>query len=156
MSAKALAYASGCAIIGVPTFEALARQINCDARELAVIADAQKELLYMQPFIRNSSTENFAPVDDLKVVPARKWAERLRPHIVVSGPGVKIAEAWLREGVTAAPQEPSISGLLAVGYERFERGDRDDAAKLEPLYLRRSSAEEQWDQREADGVNGCR
>src|SRR6267154_1673026 len=42
MSAKMLAHAIGCALLGAPTFEVLARQAASTVRELVVIADAQR------------------------------------------------------------------------------------------------------------------
>src|SRR5688572_4071308 len=41
MSAKTLAYATGCALVGVETFAAIARQAPPEARSVAVLADAQ-------------------------------------------------------------------------------------------------------------------
>jgi hypothetical protein len=37
-----------------------------------------------------------------------------------------------------------VEALLALGLARFTAGQRDDPFVLEPLYLRGSSAEEQW------------
>src|SRR5437870_1737713 len=52
MSAKAFAYATGCALIAVDGFEAIARQAREEALEIAVIADAQQGRLYQQKFAR--------------------------------------------------------------------------------------------------------
>ena len=40
--------------------------------------------------------------------------------------------------------EPGPAALLEIGLERYRRGERDDVLAVEPLYLRPSSAEEQW------------
>jgi tRNA threonylcarbamoyladenosine biosynthesis protein TsaB len=50
MSAKVLAYATGCALLAVDTFAALARQSG--AKLVDVIADAQQERVYAQRFWR--------------------------------------------------------------------------------------------------------
>ncbi len=147
MSAKVLAYATGCALVGVPTFEVLARQVEATALELAVIADAQKEHLYVQAFTRGSAAERFSPVGDLTVVLGPEWARQIGRDVVVVGPGLGIAQRWLPPGTSTAVSEPTVAGVLAVGWERSLCGCRDDAARLEPLYLRRSSAEDQWDRR---------
>jgi tRNA threonylcarbamoyladenosine biosynthesis protein TsaB len=156
MSANALAYATGCALIGVPTFEVIARQVETPGRELVVIADAQQAQLYVQPFARGATAEQFAPAGELKVISGRAWAATLRPDVAVVGPGVRMAQPWLPAGTPTAMQEPLMSGLLAVGWDRYERGACADQARLEPLYLRRSSAEEQWDRRAPDGPTGSR
>jgi tRNA threonylcarbamoyladenosine biosynthesis protein TsaB len=156
MSAKMLAYATGCALIGAPTFEVIARQVKTAGRELVVIADAQWENLYAQPFSRNSATDRFKPTGELEVTPGPKWARNLLPDVGVVGPGVRIAAPWLPAGTPATLLEPAIGDLLAVGWERFEQESLEDPARLEPLYLRPSSAEEQWDRRASDGVTGSR
>src|SRR5829696_4340229 len=48
MTAKTLAYAVGCPLVGVPTFHVLARQAGGGLVE--VIADAQKDAIYHQAF----------------------------------------------------------------------------------------------------------
>ena len=39
------------------------------------------------------------------------------------------------------------AGGRVLGRDRAARGERDDPMAVEPLYLRPSSAEEQWDRR---------
>jgi hypothetical protein len=46
--------------------------------------------------------------------------------------------------VEADSLDPRPESLLALGLARYLRGERDDLWGLEPLYLRPSSAEEQW------------
>jgi tRNA threonylcarbamoyladenosine biosynthesis protein TsaB len=150
MSAKALAYATGCAVVGVPTFQVIATQTPVSESELEVIADAQQEKLYLQAHRRIAATQPFVSAGDLRVVPGREWATARRPNVAVTGPGLVKALPWLpKETVTAPPEtwQPTIGGLLNVGWELFRRGIRSDPLRLEPLYLRPSSAEEQWDRR---------
>ena len=148
MSAKTLAFATGCAAVGVPTLHVIARQVTHPASEVAVIADAQKDKLYVQRFRRGQLNEGFTPTDELTVVSGPDWAAGLRPDIAVAGPAIAKAAAWLPAGHTViggAQSLPTVSGLLAVGLDLYNRGVRDDPLRLEPLYHRRSSAEEQWD-----------
>src|SRR5262245_25636146 len=48
MSAKALAYATRCALIGVETFPAIARQAPPGCERLDVLGDAQQDKVYAQ------------------------------------------------------------------------------------------------------------
>ena len=50
MSAKTLAYATGCALLAVDTFAAIALQAGSVAPKIDVIADAQQEKIYVQQF----------------------------------------------------------------------------------------------------------
>jgi tRNA threonylcarbamoyladenosine biosynthesis protein TsaB len=150
VSAKALAYATGCAAVGVPTFHAIARQADVDGCEVEVIADAQQQKLYVQRFARLADGAPFAPAGELAVVVGRDWARERNPVTPVTGPGVRVAEAWLpapTPTVAADRREATIAALLAVGLERWQDGGPDDPMRLEPIYLRPSSAEEQWDRR---------
>jgi tRNA threonylcarbamoyladenosine biosynthesis protein TsaB len=150
MAAKSLAYAVGCAAIGIPTFQVLARQVDVPGLELVVVGDTQQEKLYVQRFARNSTSEPFLPANELAVVAGREWAREQRGKTVVVGPGFGMVREWLPPELGMPPsggQEPTITGLLAVGWEWYQRGVHDDPLQLEPLYQRRSSAEEQWDRR---------
>jgi tRNA threonylcarbamoyladenosine biosynthesis protein TsaB len=158
MSAKALAYAVGCAVVGVPTFEVIAQQADVTADRLDVIADAQQEKLYVQPFARPSPTAPFAPTASLAILAGRQWAGARSPATAVSGPGLRVAAKWLpAETPTASTvrRDPTLAALLAAGLLRWLDGQRDDPLRLEPIYLRPSSAEEQWDRRtDSPAVNG--
>jgi tRNA threonylcarbamoyladenosine biosynthesis protein TsaB len=150
MSAKALAFATGCAAIGVPTFDVIARQAEVAGLELEVIADAQQERLFVQPFARSQAANPFVSAGELTVLAGQVWAARRRHDVAVTGPGLCVAERWLAaNSPVARPDQrvPSSASLLAVGWERFQRGLRDGALPLEPIYVRRSSAEQQWDRR---------
>jgi tRNA threonylcarbamoyladenosine biosynthesis protein TsaB len=148
MSAKALAYATGCAVVSVPTFHAIARQASVPGRELEVIADALQGKLYVQAFGRTGDAGAFHPAGGLHIVSGREWANRRRPGCAVTGPGLRAAQSYLPPTTPAAPSvdwEPTLAGLLDVGWSRFVLGERDAVIGLEPIYLRPSSAEEQWD-----------
>lgn len=150
ISAKTLAFATGCAVVGVPTFLAIARQERRPALELAVVADAQKDRLYAQRFRRSSTDEDFAPSSELMIMAGPEWAAGLGPGVAVAGPGVAKAMSWLQPDMStsdALVAVPAVSGLLSAGMDLFSCGVRDDPLRLEPLYQRRSSAEEQWDRR---------
>src|SRR5690348_934718 len=48
MSAKALAYVTGCVFLAIDTFAAIARQAPVEAEQLDVLADAQQQNIYVQ------------------------------------------------------------------------------------------------------------
>ncbi|MBV8963914.1 MAG: tRNA (adenosine(37)-N6)-threonylcarbamoyltransferase complex dimerization subunit type 1 TsaB, partial [Hyphomicrobiales bacterium] len=57
MSAKAFAYATGCALVAVDTFAAIALQAPESVERLDVLADAQQGKVYAQTFARSSPRE---------------------------------------------------------------------------------------------------
>jgi tRNA threonylcarbamoyladenosine biosynthesis protein TsaB len=144
MSAKTLAYAVGCALIGVETFTAIAAQAPKEINRVDVLADAQQDKVYVQSFMREGT--DWRSVDELTVRPFAEWLELRRPEARVSGPGL---HRWTEQlpthvpVVDAALWEPRPETLLQMGLGRYTAGERDDPFALEPLYLRPSSAEEQ-------------
>jgi tRNA threonylcarbamoyladenosine biosynthesis protein TsaB len=140
MSAKVFAYAAGTALVAIDTFAAVAAQAPPEARPLDVIADAQKQKVYLQRFERG------APATSLTIRPVAEWLADA-PAPWVSGPGLRLYRGRLPPEVRAVEEslwEPRVESLLALGLRRWRAGERDDPFAVEPLYLRPSSAEEQW------------
>jgi tRNA threonylcarbamoyladenosine biosynthesis protein TsaB len=144
MTAKTLAYATGCALVAVDTFAAIARQAPDPAACVDVLADAQQDKVYVQSFARDSGA--WEPQNTLTIRAFAGWYAGLGEGVWVSGPGVRGHEKDLRGRllVDAELREPLPESLLHIGHERFQRGERDDLWTLEPLYLRPSAAEEKW------------
>jgi tRNA threonylcarbamoyladenosine biosynthesis protein TsaB len=148
MTGKALAYVTGCAIVGVPSFLVLARQAETHALNLIEVADAQQDRFYVQSFRRADRSEPFRPADELRIVAIESLIELSR-GAAVAGPGIEKVNQRLPVGATVAAgaQAATLEAFLSVGRELVDRGAGDDPLRLEPMYLRRSSAEEQWDRR---------
>jgi len=147
MSAKVLAYASGCAVLGIDTFAAIAHQTPAEAIDIDVLADAQQLNVYVQ---RWSRTCNGWTAQPLAIRPAKEWLAELSANVWVTGPGLAIFEAQVTNPrVAPAQREPQPASLLELGLDRWRRGEADDPWSLEPLYLRPSNAEENWDKRQS-------
>jgi len=148
MTAKTLAYAIRCTLLGIDTFAAIARQAPEQAGCVDVLADAQQGKVYVQGFFRVSGTDppGWRPRSDLAIKPFAAWLEELETDVWVSGPGVRAYEEKLRHRslVDASRREPLPESLLHLGLERLRLGECDDFWTLEPLYLRPSAAEEKW------------
>jgi tRNA threonylcarbamoyladenosine biosynthesis protein TsaB len=141
MSAKTLAYATGCPLIAIDTFDAIRRQAAENAAEIDVIADAQQGKIYVQRFGKHAKP--------LTILAFETWLESaLGEEVAVTGPGLEIFFDRIPAGVNVLPRESwyaSPAALLSLGLIRFAKGERDDPFAVEPLYLRASSAEEKWD-----------
>jgi tRNA threonylcarbamoyladenosine biosynthesis protein TsaB len=149
ISAKTLAFATGCVLLGIDTFHAIALQAPAEVLRLAVLADAQQDKIYVQTFRR---TENgFTPSDPLRVRPFAEWLADREPDSWVTGPGLHKWEKDIPAGIRVIEtkfREPQPEALLRLGLARYQAEEQDDPSTLEPLYLRPSSAEQQWRQRE--------
>jgi tRNA threonylcarbamoyladenosine biosynthesis protein TsaB len=141
MSAKAFAYATGCALIALDSFAVIAAQAPGDLSRLGVLADAQQDKVYVQEFERG------LPLGALTIQAWPAWLAAHAEPMAVCGPGLRKwvvhLPAWLRP-IEVGLWDPLPQTMLRLGMERYLRGERDDLWKLEPLYLRPSSAEEQW------------
>jgi tRNA threonylcarbamoyladenosine biosynthesis protein TsaB len=145
MSAKTLAYASGCAVLGIETFRAIAHRAPPEAAVVDVIADAQQQNVYIQRWRHAADEWRSEP---LKIGAYGDWVADLSPDVCVSGPGVELHESAIPSVNRRVPVEcrnSDPSSLLELGLRRWLRGEADDLWALEPLDLRPSSAEEKWD-----------
>lgn len=149
MSAKTLAYATGCTLIAVDTFAAIACQAPPVALAVEIIGDAQQEKLYVQRFLRPSAAQPLGATSPLGIEPFVTWQASLAKTSWVNGPGLEKFGKLLSHDAIAPPEAwyPQAQSLLQLALARLERGEKDDAFAVEPLYLRPSSAEEKWQQR---------
>lgn len=142
MSAKALAYATGCRLVAVPTFHIIAEQTPPDATTVEVVADALQGLVYAQRFQRNN--DEWRPANELHIEVATDWVKQLGDNGWVSGLGVALVEHLLPHDTTrveVARRTPDLEAMLRVGL-RLPALAAAELMRLEPLYLRGSSAEE--------------
>lgn len=147
MSAKALAYATGCRLVAVPTFAAIAEQAPAEAEELTVVADALQGMIYIQSFHRSET--GWAATDDLRIDRADAWLPRTPDDVWLSGPGVRVYPNLIPQAaklVSEADRDPRMESVWLAG-RRQPPVAREELFRLEPLYLRGSSAEEKAKQK---------
>jgi tRNA threonylcarbamoyladenosine biosynthesis protein TsaB len=143
MAAKTFAFATGCKLLAVETFLAIACQAPSELSDLAVIADAQQGKVYVQQF--SPSATSWEASSRLAIRSLGDWLSEPREERWLTGPGVSSYEARLPTGIRLVNEElrnPQADTLLRLGYERYAAGEKDDVWLVEPLYLRPSSAEE--------------
>jgi tRNA threonylcarbamoyladenosine biosynthesis protein TsaB len=144
MTAKTLAYALSKPLLAIPTFAIIAQQ--CYAADptlstLHVIGDGQQDRVYVKRYL--SSTES----EPLTIEPGDVWRSSLRPGDSISGPGLQVQQPQLPPYVqltTAALWQPQLHAQLILALQQAKKHQYADPFALEPLYLRVSSAEEQW------------
>ena len=146
-TARSLAFAAGCPVIGVPTFDALAAGAPADAAHVAVVRDARKGEVYFALYGRAGRV----------VAPCRRpvadAAAALPEGCLVLGEfrGSLVAAAKAR-GVRAGSPEDSVaraSVVARLGLAAFLEGGAPDPATVLPLYLQEPLAV-----RKGEGVRG--
>jgi tRNA threonylcarbamoyladenosine biosynthesis protein TsaB len=153
-AAKVLAYASGRPLVGFDSLEAVARNAPGDALRVAVVADAQRGDLYAADFAREAPGGPLVRRTPTRVEALADWAARLDPGTLVLGPAMELTR--VREAVPGhaltlpAVDEahwPDGRRLTILARDLWQGGRRDDPWFLEPHYLRRSAAEDQWERK---------
>jgi tRNA threonylcarbamoyladenosine biosynthesis protein TsaB len=145
MSAKALAYATGCSLIAVDGFAAMAAQAPVEVTQLDVIADAQQDRIYQQRFARSAGSPAMKAISPLAIIRFEDWVQSLSAGAWVCGPALRTFRTRLPAQVRTPDEhrwDPHPPILLALGLAKYLAGERDDSWMLEPLYLRPCSAEE--------------
>lgn len=155
MSAKALAYATGCRLVPVPTFHAIAERAPAEAEVLWVIADALQGQVYIQRFARSPEGRRLVPSESLRIDRAAESLPQLPSGVWVTGPGVSAYAGSIPQGCRVAHEaerEPSVESMYRAGLH-VAPVSREGLFTLEPLYLRGSSAEEKAKAKPAAGTN---
>ena len=141
-TAKALAYAWGIKIIGVPTLQALS--YNFPNAKVLPLIDAQKNRAYCQLF------ENFLPQSELAVKSIDEVVAevgKLDGEIFLCGDVLHKIKIPLPPNVILAPPNLKMPRASAVALCAEDLGKFDNVMNLEPLYIRRAEAEELWEKR---------
>ena len=141
-TAKALAYAWGIKIIGVPTLQAMA--YNFPASKVLPLIDAQKNRAYCQLFDKTSALSQLEvrPIDE-----AITWAGTLDGEIFLCGDVLHKIKIPLPPNVRLAPPHLRMPRASSVAICAGELGKVDNVMNLEPLYVRRAEAEILWEKR---------
>jgi tRNA threonylcarbamoyladenosine biosynthesis protein TsaB len=152
MAAKAIAYATGAALVSVDGLHAVALSAPPDAVTISVVADAQRSELYVADFVRYVSGGPVIRQGLTHIESESQWVARIDAGTFVIGPGLASVRlrASLPAGVVIGDPEmnyPEGCRLIELARESWSLGRRESPWLLEPLYLRRSAAEDQWDSR---------
>lgn len=148
-TAKALCWATAARLVGVSSFEIVARQTAAayDRKEPVAIAfDAGRGDVYAAVAIPDDTAATGWSVTAGDLVPAIRWLDSLPAGRRVSGPALALhAAAAEARGLALAAGSawwPSAGEAAAIAMLRAEAGLGDDPGALLPEYSRPSYAEE--------------
>lgn len=146
--AKTFAFATGCRLVAVDTLECVAAAAPEDVDQITVIADAQREQLFVGHYRRGDRDrcERLGPIEIVDFDAFCDWAvAQSSPHFAVTGPGLPRVVESLAESVRTLPEPVWIPGsthVARIGEQLAADGILTDPATVEPFYIRRSSAED--------------
>jgi tRNA threonylcarbamoyladenosine biosynthesis protein TsaB len=154
-AAKTLAYAAGKPLVALDSLEAIARNAPEDALKVAVAADAQRGDAYVAEFARETPRTPLLRQSPTRIEPVEPWANALEPGTLVLGPALdRLLPTWpgqVQLG-TLDQGHPDPARLIPLAREALEAGRLLDPFFVEPVYLRRSAAEDQWEARKGPSI----
>ncbi|WP_196593763.1 tRNA (adenosine(37)-N6)-threonylcarbamoyltransferase complex dimerization subunit type 1 TsaB [Pectinatus sottacetonis] len=150
-AAKMMAYTLKIPIIGVDIGEVLAYHYPVDNLYSAVFIDAQKNNVYFA--IYNWCSGILQCVENMQVLSlpeaVQKCESRDKQVIAMGDIVQKKQDVFLNcsNTVVAPPYRvmPCAANTAFAGLEKLKRGEVSNVMNMEPLYIRRSEAEELWE-----------
>ncbi len=150
--AKTFAYATGCRLIAVDTFAAIAEAADESVTSLSVVSDAQRQQLFVGEFARNEASQVFERPPAISIADADAWceslADRTASDFAIAGPVLSRLQEYLPPESRQLPEpdwQPKAAAVAAIADRLAATEQIANPFDLEPFYLRKSSAEEKRD-----------
>ena len=152
-TAEAMAYSWQCLLHGVDTLKALAQNIPLEGIVLSPVLDAQKGNYYQALYQWKEG--ELVELAGTEVVNKERLLERItefgNPALIL-GECKKLEKLELPVGIKLAPKTmlmPKASSVALLAEREYDPEADKKIFGLEPYYIRRSEAEELWEQRQA-------
>lgn len=145
--AKSFAYTTGATLVAVETFQAIAANAP-SAPKVTVVADAQRRGVMIGEYVRDLDG-SLRRSGDIRIVLPEEISRQPTLGGLWTGPGLDRLTGMNRstfEMTVPTLRWPRASSIAALGEQQAHRGETADASALEPLYIRRSAAEEKREQ----------
>jgi tRNA threonylcarbamoyladenosine biosynthesis protein TsaB len=141
--AKTFAWANNAKLVAVDTLQAVAQQLPSEQPSITVISDAQRDELFVNKYEWNADSQTRQPTEELRIEPLATVAAT--PTSMITGPGLEKFKDSFKDTWTLAAEDqwlPRAATIAQLGSVLAEQGTWADIHNLEPLYVRRSYAEE--------------
>ena len=151
--AKTFGYVTGCPVLGIDTFEAIALNCPPEVNETYVISNAQRGDLFVGKYVRISDN-HWQKAAEIGLREIAEFCDLLEVGDTINGPGIDLLEPFpliecrLLDPEFRQPNAAKVSIITANILQKCQPGDESSLSEvwnLTPFYLRKSSAEEKWD-----------
>lgn len=146
-TAKALSYAWQTKIIGVPTLQAISYHFPTNNAVIIPMLDAQKNRAYFQKFRKCQPLSEIEVKNIDEIVTS---AGEIDSEVFLCGEVLNKIKVDLPQNVKIAPincKMPRAVNVAMCGKDLIDAGEISNVMNMEPLYIRRSEAEELWEKR---------
>ncbi len=147
-TAKALSYAWQVKIIGVPTLQAISYHFPTNNAVIIPMLDAQKNRAYFQKF---KSCKPLSEIEVKNIDEIVASAGEIDSEVFLCGEVLSKIKVDLPPNVKIAPincKMPRAVNVAMCGKDLIDAGEISNVMNIEPLYIRRSEAEELWERRQ--------
>lgn len=152
-TAKAIAMALDVPVIGIPTLDVLAHNITHTPYVICPIMDARRQQVYTATYQWQQG--KLVQLSDHEGIMIGELLERIKGHeVVFVGDGIPVFKEQIVEAMgERAHFAPSYmmmqrAGVLAeLAVEKFEQGEVVHADDFAPIYLRKSQAERELEEK---------
>lgn len=153
-TAKAMALAIGVPIIGIPTLDVMANNMTFTDKLICPIMDARRNQVYTSLYKWEANT--LKRLEDYLAIPIDELLEKVEgQEVIFLGDGVDVLRGQISDKMgDKAHFAPSFlhmqraSVLAHLACAAYERGETEDADDFVPMYLRKSQAERELEERE--------
>lgn len=171
--AQGISHALDKALIGINTLDGLAYNLMGEGCLLCPVVDAQRGEVYTSLYRWESG--NLKRFRDYEVVKAVELVEELMKmpeRVVVLGDGAPLVKGFLDEIAADGRKSgsgnnnvciahpaflmPRASSIAAAGLKEYINGNFDSCFSIKPFYIRKSHAEEKWEERHGGESSGER
>jgi tRNA threonylcarbamoyladenosine biosynthesis protein TsaB len=136
--AKTLAWATGCRLVAIDTFEAIASTVDSHADSVWIAADAQRGELFVRPYAKRSG-QRWEATQEHMIVSTAHWCSERSPGEVVVTASPELLDDHLAGTIAC---EPAATSITRLGQLAAQADQGVAPAQLAPLYLRQSAAQE--------------
>lgn len=153
--AQGIAHALNKPMVGVNTFDGLAYNLMGYDGLLCPMINAQRQEVYTALYRwEDDKLKRLWDYKLIKVDKLLKDLSALKEKVVVLGDGMPLLKKYLNENqseniVISHPvfSMPRASSVAAAALQEYNRGNTQNCFSIKPFYIRKSSAEEKWEER---------
>jgi tRNA threonylcarbamoyladenosine biosynthesis protein TsaB len=152
-TAKAMATALRLPVVGIPSLDLVAYPLRHTSRLVVAVLDARRrEVFHARYRTVPGGVQRVSEYEVASPVELAADLEALDEAVLLAGDGVgryrqELATVSHAELAGAGFGAPSATALVELAAARMEREEFEPASAVRPLYLRRSDAEIEWDER---------
>jgi tRNA threonylcarbamoyladenosine biosynthesis protein TsaB len=169
--AQGISHALDKALIGINTLDGLAYNLMGEGSLLCPAVDAQRGEVYTSLYRwENGNLKRLRDYEVAKAVELVEELMKMSERVVVLGDGAPLIKGFLNEiagdgqksgsnNICIAPPAflmPRASSIAAAGLKEYVNGNFDNCFSIKPFYIRKSHAEEKWEERHGGESSGER